>query len=53
MVIFERKIGYHMVQKIGNNNKSDQGWEVSGKYYIITDKEKWISLIDNNNKTSI
>ena len=42
-----------MVQKIGNNQKSDQGWKISGKYDIFTVEEKRISFIGNSVKRSL
>ena len=47
--IFERK-GCLLVQKIGKNQKSDQGWEIIGKYDILTVGERKIALIGNKTK---
>ena len=42
-----------MVQKIGNNQKSYQGWEICGKYGILTVEEKLVALIGNKIKRSL
>ena len=47
--IFERK-GCLLVHKIGKNQKSDQGWEIIGKYDILTVGERKIALIGNKTK---
>ena len=42
-----------MVQKIWKNQKSDQSWEISEKYDILTVEEKSIALIGNKTKISL
>ena len=42
--------GCLMVQKIGKNQKSDQGWEIRGKYYILKVEEKLVAFIGNSKK---
>ena len=39
-----------MVQNINNNQKSDKGWEISGKYDILTVEEELIPLIGKSTK---
>ena len=39
-----------MVQKIGKNHKSDQGWEISEKYDILIGEEIRISPLGNDTK---
>ena len=38
--------GYNMVKKIGKNQKSDQGWEISEKDDILKVEEKKYPLLE-------